>query len=88
MKKNLRAFWKSNKQQNIKNKTTRTNILLLVIHMLMLKDKLGSKTHVMIDTNKKFNRKQTGVHLDSKRFSSLELLGSVSDTKLTNCSPW
>lgn len=54
----------------------------------MLKDKLGSKTHVMIDTNKKFNRKQTGVHLDSKRFSSLELLGSVSDTKLTNCSPW
>ena len=54
----------------------------------MLKDKLGRKTHVMIDPNKKFKRKQTGVHLDSKRFSSLERLGSVSDTKSTNCSSW
>ena len=31
-------------------------------------DKLGNETHLMINTTKKYNKKQIGIHLESKRF--------------------
>lgn len=46
-------------------------------------DKLGNETHLMINITKNITKKQTGIHLVSKRFSSLERLGSgSSNTKL------
>ena len=47
-------------------------------------DKLDNETHVMINTTT-INKKQIGIHLDSKRFSSSS---SVSNINLTSCRAW
>ena len=44
-------------------------MMLLQVYILLLMDKLGNETHLMI--NKKYNKKQIGIHLDSKQFFSL-----------------
>ena len=54
MKKDLKPSWKQ--VVNIKNKIARANILLLQIYILLLIDKLGNETHLMIDTTKNITK--------------------------------
>ena len=60
-----------------KNSKTR---LLLQIHLLLIMDILGNKRHLINNRTKK----QIGLHLNSKPFSSSKLLGSVSN----GCRTW
>ena len=56
--------------------------------MLLLIDKLGNETHLMINTTKNITKSKFKHILIPKQFFHLELLGSVFKTKLTNCRTW
>ena len=51
-------------------------------------DKLGNETHLMISTTKNIIKSKSEYIMISNDFFSLELLGSVFKTKLTNCRTW
>ena len=86
MKKDLRPY--RTQSVNIKNKLARTNILLLLTYILLQRDKLGNETHLMINTTKNIIKSKLEYIMIPNDFFSLEFLGSVFKTKLTNCRAW
>ena len=86
MKKDLRPSWKQ--LVNIKNKIGRVNILLLQIYILLQIDKSGNETHLIINTTKNIIKSKLEYIMIPNDVLSLELLGSVFKTKLTNCRTW
>ena len=57
MKKNSKQSWKTNKWLvNVK-------IKIAGIYLLLLRDKLGSDKHIMINTTINLTKKQIGIHL-------------------------
>ena len=57
-------------------------------YMLLQMDKLGNETHLIINTTKNIIKSKLEYIMIPNNFFSLELLGSVFKTKLTNCRSW